>query len=334
MGKYDSCMKEYLQSKEHFADLFNGCCFQGRKVVEAEKLEEASETYVISKDDGSGSGKSQSFRDLKMRLGSGMLLQVLAIENQSYVDYGMPVRCMDYDTAEYKRQLKEKKQQFRHLLKQLQNNDHHTKLTITYAERLSGLSKKERLCPVYTICIYSGMDPWDGPRKLSDMMSFKENDEWKALFADYPVRLYCVNEENDFNGFHTELKELLQAMKCRKDKEKLSELMKNEAYTHLSKDTWQAIAIMTDNAHLIETIHSYRTENEKREEYNMCQALEELMQDHWNEGKEEGREESRQNIVLNMLKKGFQIEQICDIVECDPDMVLELQKQQKLLLHR
>lgn len=70
----------------------------------------------------------------------------------------------------------------------------------------------------------------------------------------------------------------------------------------------------------------------------MCQALEELMQDHWNEGKEEGREEgreeSRQNIVLNMLKKGFQIEQICDIVECDPDMVLELQKQQKLLSHR
>ena len=58
MGKYDTCMKEYLQNKEHFADLFNGCCFQGRKVVEAEKLKEASETYVVSKDDGSGLGKS------------------------------------------------------------------------------------------------------------------------------------------------------------------------------------------------------------------------------------------------------------------------------------
>ena len=25
MGKYDTCMQEYLQNKQYFADLFNGC---------------------------------------------------------------------------------------------------------------------------------------------------------------------------------------------------------------------------------------------------------------------------------------------------------------------
>ena len=86
MGKYDLCMKEYLQNKEHFADLFNGCCFQGKQVIRAEELQEASESYVENGDIGNIDTKSPSFRDIKMQLGSGMILQVLAVENQSYVD--------------------------------------------------------------------------------------------------------------------------------------------------------------------------------------------------------------------------------------------------------
>ena len=41
MGKYDMCMKAYLQDKRRFADLFNGSCFQGRQVIRAEDLEDA-----------------------------------------------------------------------------------------------------------------------------------------------------------------------------------------------------------------------------------------------------------------------------------------------------
>ena len=32
----------------------------------------------------------------------------------------------------------------------------------------------------------------------------------------------------------------------------MSELMKNEAYAHLSKETWEAIAVMTDNAVMLQ----------------------------------------------------------------------------------
>mgnify|MGYP000884009455 FL=1 len=48
MGKYDTCMKEFLQNKDRFADLFNGYCFQGRQIIRAEDLREASENYVIT----------------------------------------------------------------------------------------------------------------------------------------------------------------------------------------------------------------------------------------------------------------------------------------------
>lgn len=325
MGKYDLCMKEYLQNKEHFADLFNGCCFQGKQVIKAEELQEASESYVENGDAGNTDTKSQSFRDIKMQLGSRMVLQVLAVENQSYVDYGMPVRCMDYDVAEYKRQMREKKQHFQNLLKQLEKKDRLARLAVTYAERLSGIHKTDRLHPVYTICIYSGTESWDGPKKLSDMMTFGLRDEWKELFADYPVRLYCVNEQSDFSYFHTELKELLRAMNCRKDKLKLKELMKDEAYAHLSEDTWQAVAIMTDSARMVAKMKNYKRDEEQGG-YDMCQAMEELMQDYWNDGRAEGKAEGTRTVVLNMLKRGFRAEEICSLVECDASFVEELRK--------
>ena len=45
MGKYDTCMREFLQNKERFADFFNGCCFQGEQVIRAEELQDASEIF-------------------------------------------------------------------------------------------------------------------------------------------------------------------------------------------------------------------------------------------------------------------------------------------------
>ena len=114
MGKYDTCMKAYLQNKRRFADLFNGSCFQGRQVIRAEDLQDATEGYVIAdtfskgsleensnpdkiknadaSDKGkwtkkkSGNRKTEIFRDVKMSLRSGMILQILAARH--YAAYG------------------------------------------------------------------------------------------------------------------------------------------------------------------------------------------------------------------------------------------------------
>ena len=230
MGKYDRCMKAYLQDKRRFADLFNGSCFQGRQVIRAEDLEEASESY---------------------------------------------------DAAEYSRQLKERKKERRLLASHKEEPEKEPKTTID--EKLSGILRSDRLHPVYTICLYSGEEPWDGPRKLSDMMEFDPEDEnLRVLFEEYHLHLFCINEQNGFDTFHSGLKQLFRAMNCRKDKERMSELMKNEAYSHLSKETWEAIAVMTDNAAMLQKKDKYKTENGEEEEYNMCQALEELMEDNRN----------------------------------------------------
>ena len=329
MGKYDTCMKEFLQNKDRFADLFNGCCFQGRQIIRAEDLREASENYVITDKRLPGKTRQKDteiIRDIKMVLGSGMVLQVLAVENQSYIDYAMPVRCMGYDAAEYRRQLKERKQE-RRLLMNSENRPKNP--AVSMDETLSGILSSDRLHPVYTLCLYSGTEPWDGPRKLSDMMAFDpQNKNLQSLFEEYHLHLFCINEQYVFDAFRSDLKPLFQAINCRNNKKKMIELMKDETYSHLNEDTWDAIAVMTDNAAMLQKKDLYKTKNQK-EEFNMCQALQELMQDERNEGRIEGRNEGKiedQKIVIrNMINRGYKTEDICAIAECSPAFVKEVE---------
>ena len=110
-------------------------------------------------------------------------------------------------------------------------------------------------------------------------------------------------------------------------------------WTHLSKETWEAIAVMTDNAAMLQKKDKYKTENGEEEEYNMCQALEELMEDNRNEGRREGRTEGRREgrnegtlektkiVVRNMLYRGYEIEDICAIAGCEASFVEEVRKE-------
>ena len=67
-----------------------------------------------------------------------------------------------------------------------------------------------------------------------------------------------------------------------------------DRYAHLSKETWEAIATMTGRSFFEENREIYKSQNEnQREEYDMCQALREIREDFFNEGKAEGREEGR-----------------------------------------
>ncbi len=362
MGKYDTCMQEYLQNKQYFADLFNGCFFHGKSVICASELTEASEGYVVDQDntitsekppaavkvkrggneecfqcsvdrtldqatvsDAAGTEiqieksrprpgrrrdtKAKLMRDVKMQLRSGTVLQVLAVENQSYINYGMPVRIMGYDAAEYNRQMKERRQRVSALWKQVESSGRYDTLAIpvTYAEYMSGILKTDRLHPVYTICLYSGTETWDGPRTLSDMMEFRaEKDPLREYFADYPANLFCVNEQEEFESFHTELRELLRAMNYRKDKRKFLSLEKDERYAHLSKETWEAIATMTGRSFFEENMETYKSQNGDQEEYNMCQALREIREDFFNEGKAEGRAEGREEGIKEGREEGHE----------------------------
>ena len=279
MGKTSVVVNDFVRNKRRFADVFNGFCFGGESVIQPEDLEEGSEQYMLEQGDEEKPDERSRFRDVKMRLKNGVVLRILAIENQDYVDYAMPFRCMEYDCLEYGRQLQE-----------LKDVNKHQKLLSGTNEWLSGIRKTDRLKPMYTVCVYHGEDEWDGPRTLREIMDFGEDaDGMSRLFADYSMRLFCVNEYDNFDIFHTELREVFAALNYRKDKEGMQKLMEeNEAYRHLDRDSVRVLSVLLKQPQIWEERAKYMSKYEEQEEYDMCLALREMRDDARAEGRAEG----------------------------------------------
>lgn len=173
MGRNDRVLKNYFRDKKRFADLFNGALFEGEQVIRAEELEDKSETYTDADVACAENEKNlQRTRDIAMRMKSGETLKLLAVENQSQVDYAMPFRCMQYDAMEYHQQIKELRK------RNIEKGEFDTD-----AEWICKIRKTDRITPVYTLCVYYGEDLWDGPRCLKDMMDFGDDAEEISRFC-------------------------------------------------------------------------------------------------------------------------------------------------------
>ncbi|MBR6684483.1 MAG: hypothetical protein IKL38_09070, partial [Firmicutes bacterium] len=212
MGKENDLMLDYLRDNRRFADLFNAGLFGGETIINAADLQEGSENYTEYKRENTtvSSVKKKKgrtvprSRDLKKRLGTGAALRILAIEEQSHIDYTMPWWCMNYDSLEYSRQVRD-----------IQKKNQESSPYADDNEKLCRFTRTDRLDPIYTVCLYHGTEQWDGPRSLKDMMSFGHDQASPVLkncFSDYPMHLICVNELEDFSKFSTGLKELFALM--------------------------------------------------------------------------------------------------------------------------
>ena len=155
------------------------------------------------------------------------------------------------------------------------------------------------------------------------MMEFEGTDRtnlWKNCFHDYGMTLFCAGEAGDLSRFGTNLRQLLEVLSMRKDKEGLAGLWSREDFSCLDRETAEIMAIMTDSIEILEILDNY--ENEKGE-CNMCLAMDELRRDWKAEGRAEGRAEGEAkgeakgeaNIIINMFKKGFTMEQIADAAD-------------------
>lgn len=291
MGMENDVMVEFLRDDRRFADLFNGGIFAGEQVVKAMDLEDGSESYTERRSENEktefASKKKASSkkaadtaprsRDVKKRLKSGAQLRILAIEEQSKVDYTMPLRCMNYDSLEYGRQVRNIRSEHVASGRSADKN-----------EFLCDFWKNDRLAPVYTICLYHGAEPWDGPRSLKEMMSFGSDEEreiWEREFSDYRMRLICVNELEDLTGFNTGLKELFAIMPYRKDKHGMRKFLEeHKEYQHLDEETAWTISGMMG-------VHAFMKKKEKYSHeggYDMCQAIREMCEDERKDGISQG----------------------------------------------
>ncbi len=262
----DRLLKRYFANNARFADLLNGTCFQGRQIVGEDDLADMDSCV------------GNLHRDLVRKTAFGVNFAVIGIENQSQVHYLMPLRVMNYDAAEYKRQadtIGKKRKEKGHL---------------TDAEFLSGFGKEDRLHPCITIVLFYGED-WDGSVDLHGLMDFTDipKDIWE-LVGNYPMNLLEIRKLEQTDVYRTDIKQVFDFIRYSGDKKHLRAMVSEDAaYHQLAEDAYDVAVEFTGAKELMDVKEAFL----KGGEVNMCQALTEMLQDERAEGREEGREEGR-----------------------------------------
>ena len=305
----DTIVKEYIGNPEIFADVFNFFLYDGEQKIKPENLTEKDVTELVtlpvaikgqelsgevdvsikrsqmhkrSKRKTDGSNSAQKHRDLlkfaAMMQDSYANYVILGVENQMEVHYAMPVRNMVYDALQYDKQVAmiaaDNRRNKRFSSETMRNN----------GEFLSGFLRTDKILPVITLTLYFGTEPWDGPLSLREMYDINDS-KLLDFVPDYRVQLIqpMTLSEDDFEKFHTSLREVLQTIKYSVDAQKLTEyITQNERMHRLDLSA----------ANVINTVAGIGLEiKQDRGKVDMCKAIEDLKAESRAEGREEGHEE-------------------------------------------
>ena len=295
MGASDEYQFDYLDHNEYFADQVNGALFKGRQVVKPKELEPADAQAVYL---GKEAGARRNYKAVadKVRLWRGRLIHILAVENQTFVDYHMVLRNMLLEALSYQKQWKQIKR----------THESAKDLKTGTDEFLSGMSKAEKLIPVITLVVYCGTEhPWDGAKCLHDLLNVDE--ELKEFVSNYRLNLYDCHEHDSFDEYKTGLRQLFEVVRYGKDKAALKKLLAK------NKDIYNKID--SETRELIEAVGKVHLEKEDsilengKRKYDMCKAFMDM--------KLEGMQEHLIQAVCKKLQKNKSAAVIAEELEED-----------------
>ncbi|WP_075717816.1 Rpn family recombination-promoting nuclease/putative transposase [Roseburia sp. 499] len=309
MGEKDNKTLEYFKDSRRFADLINARFFKGKEVVKPENLQDADKELIYP---WTQNGE-KVLRDNVMKWMGNTLLAIFVTEHQSKVDYHMVFRIMLGESLAYQRQWNKKKKEHR------KQGD-----LKTGSELLSGMKKEEKFCPVLSLVVYYGKEPYDGATNLREMLEWtEETNELAKYIPDYQINVFDYHNQKNFGEFHTELQLLFEFLRYASDKDALKKLLadRKKDYYNVDNETYQMIAMLTNSKELLE----YSEEHENEEGKDMCQAIKEMIEDGRAEGIAEGIAQDKINVAKNLLDI-LSDEVIAEKVGLDIEVVRELRK--------
>jgi len=290
MGQRDLAQNEYFKDKLRFADVCNGILFQGREVIRPEDLQEREEDIIFY---NSQEHLGKIIVD-KIMMWHGICINILGVESQTKVDYSMVFRLMKEEALSYEIQWNGKAKEWGY--------SDAPKKELKYEWSLEG--KGARFTPVLLLVIYFGIDKkWDGARCLYDMLDMSKDVE--PYISDYKMNLFDFHDCSDFSVFKTENRLLFETLASCENKKKMYNFMKSHEEEYKKWDVLTT-KLMCD---LLGLKHDRIVKKVMEEGKDMCKAVEELMED----AREEGREEERILSVRNMCKSlKISVEQAMD----------------------
>ena len=262
MGRKEEPMIAYYNDPGHFADLMNGWIYRGEKKLTAEQIQETDSRYTTE----TNQKYRTRYRDIAKQVKNIRVVLVVGTEIQSYVDYSMPVRGMDYDAVEYKRQISMIKSRW--------------KSKRTAKVFMSPIDKEDRLIPAITLVLYMGEEPWDAAAHLHEILDFSNvTDEWKEYIQDYKVHVLdiCHTPDERLMEFPNDIASMFLFIKYAKDKKKLAELVHSSlGFSELESDTVSTLLNYVEDPQVLKIKKTWETEGGK---IDMRSALGEIYED-------------------------------------------------------
>lgn len=304
--------RTYLSANERFADVINGTCFQGEQVLKAECLEDKDTQYEPVKVDEKATNKpdyawhKEKYRDVVKKWCNGVAYVIFGTESQEKVDYTLALRTMIYDVAEYERQRAE-------IARQVRQKKDNLEEELSDEEYLCGFLKTSKLYPVLTVILYSGHEPWDGPRSLHDMLDLAGlPDEIKNLVPDYRINVIELARLEDTTVFQTDLKHVIDFIKVSNDRNAVKRLVEEEPYFRkMAPETYDVVAEYANISN--NTNVGVRKLGGEEMTKDLCKGLADWL----DESVEQGKAEVLSENVLNMAEAGMDSQTIARILKKD-----------------
>ena len=302
MGKKDTVTKRFMNQPDIFADAFNCAIFGGKQRIRPERLHplDTAAAGVPYGADGAVLPVQRQRDNLKYlaAMEDGLAIYMaLGIENQTKVQYAMPVKAMLYDALYYMSQVEEAARSHRRQQTGPQEKERNP------GEFLSGFYRDDRLIPVVTLVVSFTPDNWDAPLSLHEMFLSAAKEEGILSFVpDYRINLLspAQMQEEEFSRLKSSLREVLLFIKYSQDRERLWEVIQKDA--DFCRMDWEAVNV-------INVVTGAKLKmGQDGEACDMCKAIQEMVQLGREEGIEQGMEQGMEQcigmFIRNYLKEG------------------------------
>lgn len=289
MGDADISVKNFIKLRSVFAQLFSEGVYHGEVKIDPDKLQELDtvnqETIKLADGQLKNLERLRDTQRITMLFDKKMAFQIImGVEEQTGVNYYMPVRCMELDALSYSYQC-------RQISEDAKENQ-------TIKKYSDGVPKGTKIIPTVTLVFYVGKEPWDGPLSVYDMLDIPEEKKaWaRKTMPDYRMNLIDARymKEEEVERFSGDLKAFLLLLRDRIDRQRA------KGVVAMHRETWYAVSAIKNDKRYIEYMDSI-AEKEPSGGVDMDAALDYLLE----EGREEGRKEGRKEGSAKVNRLGI-----------------------------
>ena len=327
----DVCIAVLLSNPHNFAALFNYLDLFEDKIRPEELVEMDSRisTLRFSILEEMVKKGQTLYRDI-LKLWHGRVTVMLGIEGQSQAMPTMPVRSLNYDSANYDRQANAVRDL--NINAWTDEDGHlHSPVGLTSGEFMDKFKKQNKIVPIKTAVLFIG-EEWDCARNLSEM--FEMPDGFMKEVPTWPVKIidpHTMSDEEIMNMDNNDMKFFMIVVKYVKDKQKMKEMITIRFKgVYISPQIGYITGVITNTKWLEDQFQERR--DEWKESENMCLAFEEWEKEARMAGKAEGKaegrvegvSEERKRNVLSMHGRGFSAGSIADILVIEEKEVEEI----------